>query len=438
MRIASLTLIGTSALLLLGVSACGEEDSKTQLNPEGPPMVRQVFMDERVQVDTDGDGTPDSERTRTQMAFGSHPDISLDDDPADGVANAIALNNKIRIVIDEILDGSTLEQIGCADGTFVDIPKGTDPDDIAECAGVDRRNCTAVCTQIGPDNQAVGVLDENEDGAADQFRFKDDVLAIVCDGQEMPLLLDGLNKTFWNPSGNQQIPAGSIGVAGLGPAIVVIPEGLRTGASCVIDIDDSVVDKDGESLCAPPGGDVTKACPGNGDTSLIEFGTQIFALLGAAPGDGQQFVRLDAQVLLQFNLDVDTASIMDNVSISDETGIVAATIMAQMSDGAIISVAVDGDMTPETDYTVNVTGGANGLKEIFGGGLAEDIELTFTTCLAEGSVCEANSNCCEGTCEDPGDGTTVCTAPPPMPDADIPDADTTDADIPDAGTPDAV
>jgi len=431
MRFASLTLIGVGALLLLGTAGCGEEDSKTTLNPEGPPMVRQVFMDERVQIDTNGDGTPDAERTKTQLAFGKHPDISLDDDPQDGVSNALALNNKVRIVIDELLDGSTLEQIACADGTFVDVPSGTTPDDVAECAGADRRDCTAVCTQLGPDNQPVGILDTDDDGAADAFRFKEGIVNIVCDGETMPLVYDGMTKTFWNPSGNQQIPAGAIGVSGLGPAIVLIPEGMRTGASCGIEIDDSVVDKDGNPVCAPPDGDVDQSCPGNGDTSLIEFGTQVFQLVGAAPGDGQQYVRLDTKILLQFNLDVEISSVPANVTLSDAGGTVASTVMLE-SDNAIVSMTANALMTPETQYTIDITGGPNGIKEIFGGGLAEDIQIQFTTCLDVGSECGSNSHCCSGSCMDPGDGTPVCAAGTPTPDAAVPDAD-----IPDAGTPDA-
>lgn len=342
-------------------------------------MVRQVFASERVKVDTNGDGTPDVERTRVQMAFGDHPDIPLEDDDRDGVTNALALGNKIRIVIDELLDGSTLEDIACADGTFSVIPSGTTPDDVAECAGVDRRDCTAVCTQISDvDNQPVGILDENEDGAPDELRFKEDIVHIVCDGVEMPLVYDGLSKTFWNPSGNQQIPAGDIGIGGLGPAIVVIPEGLRTGSTCTIEINDTVVDKDGNPVCAPEGGDIHNDCSG-GDTSRISFGTQVFSLLGTAPPNNAMNVNVAQQILLQFNLDVDDASIAGNVSITSGGSDVPATIQTENNDAAIISIDVTGGMLPNTEYVIHVNSGENGLLEIFGGYLAEDIDITFTT-----------------------------------------------------------
>ena len=38
------------------------------------------------------------------------------------------------------------------------------------------------------------------------------------------------------------------------------------------------------------------------------------------------------------------------------------------------------ELSPETEYTISITGGANGVKEVFGGALAEDIDITFTTC----------------------------------------------------------
>ena len=454
---------------MLGSAGCGEEDSRTQLNPAGPPMVRQVFMEERVMVDTNDDGTPDSERTRTQLAFGTHKDISDADDPKDGVSNALAANNTIRVVIDELLDGSTMEQVACGrledgvlahfdldDGDETTLPitnphysnivSGSNPDDIADCTGVDRSRCTAACTTAHvphgtfDDSDPIGVLDLDDDGAADAFRFKEGVVSVICDGTEMPLDLEAQAfqghtdedeiRTFWNPSGNQQIPAGTVGVAGLGPAVVIKPTGLRTGSSCSIEFDDSIVDKDGEPVCAPPNGDVDAACPGRGDTSLIPFGTQVFSLVGSAPTNDQQYVRLNTQVLLQFNLDVDSDTVGGNVSLADAGGAISSTIQLE-SDNAIVSILPDANLQPETEYTISITGGASGVKEVFGGGLAEDIEVTFTTCLAEGSTCASNGQCCAGTCE--GDPM-VCTAPASTPDAapDV-DADTT----PDAGAPDA-
>jgi hypothetical protein len=402
--------------VLAATGACSDDESKTTLNPEGPPMIRQIFMDERVMVDTNGDGVPDVERTRTQLAFGHHDDIRLEDDPQDGVSNAIASGNKINVVIDELLDGSTLEDILCEDLTYSAIAQGSTPDDIADCAGVDRSDCTAACTHLDADGVPVGIRDRNEDGAPEStmvggdtftgLKFKDGIVEVLCDGVSMPIITDGASPTFWNPSGNQQIPAGDIGIRGIGPAIVLIPEGMRTGSSCTIEFDDSVVDKDGHPVCAPPDGDVTKDCPGGengGNTSEVEWGTQVFALLGSAPPDGQENVNLGQVLLLQFNLDVDETTVAGNVTISDEVGEVAADYIVETNDAAIISIEVTGGLQANTMYTIHVNSGANGLLEIFGGSLAADIDRTFTT----------------------GD------APP------IPDASTLDAATLDAGAPDA-
>jgi hypothetical protein len=393
------TLLFTPALALVAVGGgCADEDSKTALNPAGPPMIRQVFAEESVLVMV---GNSQILRTETQLAFGSHPDIGVEGELQDGVVTtAVPRGQKLRIVLDELLDGSSLEEIGCADSTFSAIPSGTTPDDIAECSGADRRDCKAVCTHIGPDNQPVGILDENRDGAADVFRLKEGVVKVVCDDMEMPLVLEGLNRSFWNPSGNQQIPAGVAPSDGLGPALVVVPQGLRTSAQCVIDLDDSIVDKDGNPVCAPPGGDVTKECPGEGDTSLVTFGTDVFQLRGTTPNDGQKFVQLNRTVLLQFNLDVDMASAAEKITFVDANGPVPATIAPQPTNATVVEISATGGMQPDTTYTVTVAGGSDGLQEIFGGTLpVEQEQRSFSTCLGTGGACMGNSECCSARCD---------------------------------------
>jgi len=363
-------IVAASGIALLFAVACSDDETKTGLNPEGPPMVRQVFAFERVLVDNGAGGTV--ERTKLQLAFGTHADALPEEDDGE-VINALALGQEIRIVMDELLDGSTLEDIACADGTFDAIPSGTTPDDIAECAGVDRRDCTAVCTEIGPDNQPVGILDTDEDGAADDLQFKEDVVHLTCGGVETDLQI---GMTFWQPSGNQQVPAGDIGLGGLGPAIILVPVGLRTGVTCGITFDNSVVDKDGERVCAPPDGDVEKDCPGDGDTDLIEFGVQVFKLLGSTPINNQEGVALTSPVLLQFNQRVDAQSATANITMADTNGPVVITAVPQTDDPALVTVTVTGGLQPLTEYTLTVNAD---LEEIFGGTLADDIVITFTT-----------------------------------------------------------
>ena len=99
--------LGLGVVLAVAFGGCSDIRTNTNLNPVGPPMITQVFVLELV---TD----PDTGIVRqdTQLAFGGHPDI---DESDDGVVNtAVALGNqRIRIVVDELLRGNFLEQIAC-------------------------------------------------------------------------------------------------------------------------------------------------------------------------------------------------------------------------------------------------------------------------------------------------------------------------------------
>jgi len=147
--------LGSFVLVAATATACGENPSATNLVPEGPPKVRQVFMAERV---TDDGGVT---RVLQSIAFGDHPDFykvnEIDDRE---VINAtVASTQRIRVVMDELLLGNYLEQIQCRDGTYQSVPEGATPDDIAACAvanDVLAQTCTgpyAVC--LGP---ALGLL----------------------------------------------------------------------------------------------------------------------------------------------------------------------------------------------------------------------------------------------------------------------------------------
>jgi hypothetical protein len=226
------------ALSLVAVAfagACTEPSDATELNVEGPPMIAQVFLAEKVQVGA-------TVRIRsTALAFGDHPQIDSDPNSTTfddrEVSQAVAFGSQqLRVVLDELIVGNAIEELACSDGTFSRIPVGTDPDEIANCAGPDLSKCVGsdvVC--VGSDGP-VGILDEDEDGAADDFRMIDYgggalAVEVLCDGESMPL---DRALSFYNPSGNQQIPAAS-GVNGLGPALILVPtEGLKTSASCTL------------------------------------------------------------------------------------------------------------------------------------------------------------------------------------------------------------
>jgi hypothetical protein len=384
MRVTNLVALALAGAVAL--ASCGDDRSRTELNPAGPPMVRQVFMTERVTV-MNGDGSTTTRR-EIQLAFGDHPDISTETDDR-RVINALAAGQRIRVVVDELLDGSTLESVVCADQTLDDIPSGSTPDDLAACSptlNVDTSKCKAVCTQPDGAGLPIGILDDNADGAPDRLQFKPDVVSMVCGGT--PVALD-LPRSFWSPSGNQQLPAGDVGVDGLGPAIVLVPETIRTGANCTIAFADSVVDKDGLPVCAPSGGDIDQACPGGeraGDTSLIQFGTEVFALSISNPANGAQNVpttqaNMPRPIQLLFNVGVAVGSV-GAISLADENGEVAISIAVNANDTTSVTVNADGGLQPETSYTLTIASGPNGLTDAFGGELARDVVIAFSTAPA--------------------------------------------------------
>src|SRR5688572_2703276 len=124
-----LTRLGSVLLLGATFGACNAVDSATDLNPEGPPQVRQIFMSEQI---TDGAVV----RPVKALAFGEHPDFAAQNPGDDGsVETALAKpSQRLRIVVDELLIGNYLEQIQCRNGTFQSVPEGATPDDIARCS----------------------------------------------------------------------------------------------------------------------------------------------------------------------------------------------------------------------------------------------------------------------------------------------------------------
>ena len=114
--------VGRSAGLVAALAsslvfgACSNPDSNTVLRPEGPPEIRQLFV-----LNTDGVSV---------LAYGNHPDI-VDENLNDSVVppysnqvgwttdagcnfvevpNALVTGQRIRVVIDELLEGGMFEQ----------------------------------------------------------------------------------------------------------------------------------------------------------------------------------------------------------------------------------------------------------------------------------------------------------------------------------------
>jgi hypothetical protein len=375
-------VLGAGALAI----ACSDKASSTELNPEGPPMVRQVFVQEQV---VSGEAV----RVKFQLAFGDHPDIPLpDEDPVVGddreVISAVARNGaRIRVVLDELLVGNYLEEIACDDGSWSPVPIGADPDDIKDCSGMDLSRCVAVC--IGASGP-VGILDANDDGAVDDTRMRDYgggelAVSVMCGDQMMPL---DREASFYNPSGNQLLPAVGLpeSINALGPALVLAPlDGMKTGSACTITFRDEVVDKDGENVCAPPDGDIDAGCT-PGDTAQISFTVEPLGLADSEPADGDVDVELtngtaDATIGLTFNasLDADTVDATTLTLVDDMDNPVPFTFLVSADDSALVTLTVTGGFDPETTYTLTI---GTGVTDIYGAALPEPITITFTTTTA--------------------------------------------------------
>ena len=364
-------------LLLLALpcaltAGCRDVITQTELNPAGPPMVRQVRVFENFY------STSGSVIERQTFAFGDHPDAT-EAEKGHVVTTGAPNGGAVRVIMDELLVGNYLERIGCADGTYSDVPVGATPDDVAACAeaaDVLPRTCVgdfAVC--LGP-NGPIGILDNVPapvgDGAADTHQFIDDAVQIVCDGQKVPV---NLQTSFWQPSGNQQKPANG-GLAVLGPAVILTPSlGLPTGTTCTIKFSEQVVDIDGIQVCAPPGGDIKAPCT-PGDTSLISW--KIDELKPdpgvSSPNNGDINIGRTTNINEAFNAEL-KASTLSGVTLRKgvtDVAIVPTVGGAKRNQLVIANLALDANSV----YTLTIP---TTVTDILGGAVKAPIVITFTT-----------------------------------------------------------
>jgi len=350
-------------------------------------MVRQVFMEERFYVD-------DNPRTFLQAAFGSHPDLE-EQDSVPGVNAAVARDGqKIRVVLDELLVGSYIEEIACdglddqGDQIFSRIPPEATPDDVAHCSPPELTNCKGENAMCIVDGSPIGVLDTEQDGAPDRFRmirYEDGQLAVrlSCDGGDGTLgnaddIFIPLNQdtTFYNPSGNQLVPAGPCGFDCLGPALVInLEDGMKTGAECGLSFQNQVIDKDLNPVCAPPNGDITQSCT-PGDTSIIRWTNEALRIQSTFPADGDTGLNIATQLLIITNASMDAASLAD-IQVTENGGAFAVNFSLSADDPKTIQGApAGGTLTAGATYvvTIPVT-----VTDRFGGPLPQEFSFTFTT-----------------------------------------------------------
>lgn len=386
--------------------SCSTPDSPTDLDPEGDPMVREVFLTAEVCPPPPMTAPPPTtcrdfvtgsgfQGQALTLAYGTHPQAVADGtkhkvvtgpstpDP-EGYANgAVVAGNKIRVIMDELLIGNYLEEIAC--NTLVDadqyqvVPVGTTPDDIAACSqapDVLDETCKgehAVClceipggcnagARVVPPGKPVGILDEDHDGTSDAHQFITGSVGLKCgtnDAIDVPMSVEA---SYWQPSGNQQVPAIG-GIGQLGPAIELAPaHGLPSGTTCHLYFNDNVTDKGGNNVCAPQWGadgapDDTAWPPevpcDPGDTSAVEFGVAPMRTTGGLPlpppfNESQTVPR--TQLTVSFNSELDLASFED-ATLSPPSG--TFTVSQDMDKKKVI-LTPSQQLAAQTDYTLTI------------------------------------------------------------------------------------
>ncbi len=234
------------------------ESPSESLNAGGPPMIRQIILHENIKSAT-------GPARSGNLAFGTHCDGPWQTKSGEA-QEAIAGTQQIRIILDEIVRGNSLEEIGCSDGSYSRIPTGTTPDDLAnKVCIVDGK---PIGVHLGPDgsHDRLRMIDYNEDPKIVELAVQ-----IVCDGVPIPMSQEG---SFWSPSGNQSISDDSeLSYFEIGPAIVLVPAkgtALPSKTDCKVVFRPEVVDYEGNSVCANTGGSIDPPCR-SGDTSKISF-----------------------------------------------------------------------------------------------------------------------------------------------------------------------
>lgn len=373
--------------------SCDSPTSREDLNPEGPPMIRQIMINEST-IAMNGA----TQKSDNQLAFGTHASTLFRDD--DGLVETATIkgNQEVRIVLDEQIRGNSLEEISCANGSFSRIPDGTTPDDINDCSGpIDSlQNCKIdLCLDTDPSSptfgKPVGVeLVENQNGTGDRFTLRmidfdpdpaEDAVElgaqIVCDG--VAVRMDP-TLSFWNPSGNQTISSNpALGKKGLGPVIVlktIAGVGLPASQNCTIQFHPDVVDHDGNQICAPEGGLVDNGCTA-GDTSRVAFGTQAIAIDDVDIEDGSMNVSVDESGFfgVYFNANMDSSTLAA-VTLTANGAPVLTPPAIQDDDKTTMLFSLPDPFLPNATYVLTV---GTGLHDQYGQGLTQDAVITWTT-----------------------------------------------------------
>ena len=412
------------ALIGAATTGCLDTSSKTDLFPAIPPMLLQV----RATNTTIDPMSGQLVRSRV-FTYGSNPEAMTSDTPDPTTIRAAATKQtEMRLIISDLLVGNFLEESECraavslnngTGDTYDFVPLGATPDDIAACSvaqdtlAATCKGVNAVCICHVPDamggctapdgtkimeGQPVGVQDANQDCAADDTRFRARAATVQCNGAKMHTVPLNLDASYWNPSGDQLVPAKG-GFDALGPAVVLqsgdvgaanhtTAAALPSGSMCTFAFAPEVVDKKGQRPCAPAGGGndptliPTLTCT-QGDLTAAAFQTESlsFAISSASGGalmPGDQIARTDSLLLsASDNIVLDPGSI-GGITVSEGAApytTFTAVLNADQTFITVTSTAATG-FDPNASYTLNIPAT---VTDVFGEPNGTPLMFGFTT-----------------------------------------------------------
>jgi len=399
----SLCIVSTGiAIAAMTIAACTDTESSTNLHPEGPPMVQEVLVTE---IYADSTGLNFMERR--VFGFGTYPTATIDMQHPVTSAKVLSPGNNLRVIMDELLVGNYLQEIQCReivdDDAFDTVPIGDTPDDVANCTLPTHeellRSCKGpkaicICKKAGgcgtaAEGEPSGIVDVNQDGAADTMRLIQGSVGVQCAGTagniDVPIDLDA---SYWNPSGNQQTPAMG-GIEALGPAIVLFPKGIDitpgkpsqaypTNTDCQLTFAESVVDKQGNRVCAPPNGDITKDCT-PGDVSAFKFKTEPLRAtqIQGIPDESTDVPR-DQDLIGVLSAPVGMAGLTGITMTENGNPFTAFTITFVDAGQSKVKIhpTAAGGFAATTPYTVTFT---TSIVDLYGQALPTPVTFHFTT-----------------------------------------------------------
>ena len=362
-------------------------------------MIRQVRLRE-VYLDATGSL---NERMDPVFAFGTHPQAPPEAVHEVTSAQAVGSSpNKLRVIMDELLVGNYLEEIKCRaqidEDNYDSVPIGTTPDDIARCAvakdvlpasckGTDD-HATCICkNDLGCNGaakgEAVGVEDVNQDGASDDTRLIKGAVGLRCGTIDVPIDSD---LSYWNPSGDQNVPAMG-GFDALGPALVLVPGAppnppvpntiapLPTNVTCGLVFSPSVVDKQNIGVCAPPDGDVSKDC-NPGDVSNFSFKVQPLVVKQSTPAEGDTGASRTQSMDITFTAPLSAAAVSAITVKEGATNYTQFTATLPLPTTVRLVWTATGGLAANTMYTVSVSTAA---VDLYNQAMPMPATITFTT-----------------------------------------------------------